>query len=68
MLLHALSTDCSNGVKLVEAELLGFPYVVVVNGATTKASVEVKDRRRGTTTMMPWDAFLASEATQPLPY
>ena len=47
------------GVKFTDAELIGFPFVVVVGSKGLEAGeVELKDRRTGATEKAPFDAVV----------
>jgi hypothetical protein len=52
----------------VEAALMGFPWVLVINSSSTLEAIEVKNRRTGVTVTMSLAEFLASDAVHPLPY
>jgi prolyl-tRNA synthetase len=55
-------------MKLLEAALLGFPWVIVVNNESSLDALEIKDRRTKTSQTLSLTQFLASEAAKPLPY
>ena len=61
-------TGPSAGVKLKDAELIGVPTIVIVGQGLAKGTVEVRDRRSGTTRHVPTDEItdhLVDPATRP---